>query len=202
MASQGTNGSGIPAWATDWPRCVADAQRRGFHAARRLYALALQLERDLGLRLEVTVKWSVTKKDVGSPSYLDVILDEATATPEREAYLEALLNEHWPDKMREWVRVARLRTMRKVAAEMVKPRRRLSIDGRDYFVGERDKRPSRLSAPLRERWFWGHVQARLDGDDSKPSPTVLAGPQSPPRRKKLTARLVAVPTHTKRRRKR
>jgi len=203
MTSQGTNrtaGPQIPDWATNWPRCVVDAQRRGFHAAGRLDALARQLERDLGLRLEVTVKWSVTKTDVSSPSRLDVVLDRwPAAAPE---HLEALLNEHWPDQMREGVRVARLRAMRNVAGDMRMPRRRLSIDGREYFVGEADKRPTRLSAPLRERFFWAHVHARLDGDESKPTPIPPVELQRPRRRKKLDARPPAMSTHPKRRRKR
>jgi hypothetical protein len=71
MASNTTDGNGsrkVPAWAADMNRAIDDANRRGRIARNELWKRAFELERDLDLRLEVRVGWSVTKKDVSPPS--------------------------------------------------------------------------------------------------------------------------------------
>ena len=84
------------------------------------------------------------------------------ATKDRLA--RGLVRWRWPEKAKPKHEAARHRAVRRGADAIDAPRRRVSVDGRDYFVGEKDKRVARLPPPLRARWFWHFVDATVHGD--------------------------------------
>lgn len=189
----------VPRWALDCWQGIEEAHDRVVRARRELGDLAQRLERDLGLHITFSITTGDMPAAEVSRSLIDVLADKATPDGDKVRWAAALVTHRWPGRMDDEVRAAREAAVLRVADRMHEPHARLRVNGRDWLVGEPDKRASRLPPDVRVRWFWSEVEATLRGDRPRTASGAVATTVAASGRTRLSPRRPAAPTNRRRR---